>query len=74
MYKQKIILFFSLILFSFICPLILSYLLCIKYPRYIPAEYWIKEAITIKEQYIKTITNPKIIIISGSNSLFGVPL
>jgi hypothetical protein len=72
MYKQKIILFFSLILFSFICPLILSYLLCIKYPRYIPAEYWIKEAITIKEQYIKTITNPKIIIISGSNSLFGV--
>lgn len=72
MYKQKVILFFISIILTFILSLLMAILLCIKYPRYIPAEYWVKEAIIIKEHYAKTIKEPKIIIISGSNSLFGI--
>lgn len=72
MYKQKVILFFISIIISFILSLPIAILLCIKYPRYIPADYWVKDAILIKEHYAKTIKEPKIIIISGSNSLFGI--
>lgn len=50
----------------------MAFLLCIKYPRYIPASYWIAEGLIIKEHYALTIIKPKIFIISGSNSIFGI--
>lgn len=72
MYKQRIILFSSVIAIIFIFLLFLSYFFCIKHPLYLPAEYWLKEAFTIKEHYAQTITTPKIIVASGSNSLFSI--
>lgn len=72
MYKKKVILFFSIILLSVFLLSIAAIRLCIKYPLYIPAEYWLPEAISIKEHYAKTIKEPKIIVIGGSSSLFGI--
>ncbi len=72
MYKQKNILFFSIIISLFLFIILLSYFFCIKFPCYIPANYGIKEHINIKEHYAQKITKPKIIIASGSNSLFGI--
>lgn len=47
--------------------------LTIKYPLYIPhAAYWIKEGFVIKEHRAQITPNPKILIASGSNSLFGI--
>lgn len=72
MYRQRIILFFTMTILPLILLAIATLVFCIKYSLYIPAEYWIPEAITIKEHYAKTIKGPKIIIASGSNSLFGI--
>lgn len=71
MYKQRVTLFLSIIICTYSLAIGIIFL-AIKFPLYIPAEYWIKEAIIIKEHYAKTIKEPKIIIISGSNSLFGI--
>lgn len=72
MYKQKVILFFSCLVPIFFL-LILSVLFFLKHPLYTPAAfYWVKNAITVKEHYCHTITKPKIFIISGSNSFYGI--
>ena len=42
-------------------------------PLYTPAEYWIQDMYNLKDLYFRrSISGKKIIIISGSNSLFGV--
>ncbi len=71
MYKQRIKLFF-LISFLLFALSFFFILLFAKYPLYTQAEYWLKDAITIKNEYNKQIRSPKIIVISGSNSLFGI--
>lgn len=64
-------LFFSV----FIC-LILVYsisTLCFFYkPLYAKAEYWIPEMYNVKDKYAQKQQGKKIIIASGSNSLFGI--
>lgn len=71
MYKQRIILFFSTLLFIFFLSFAATFLF-IKYPLYTPADYWAKTAIEIKEHNSNLITAPKMIIASGSNSLMGI--
>lgn len=72
MYKQKIILFFSIISFLFLIFMFITFFVCIKHPRYIPAQYVSAQAVVIKEHYAQTITKPKILIVSGSNALLGI--
>lgn len=72
MYKQRVILFFSIFV-SFLILTLGMGLLSIKYPRYIPnATYYTKALIVVKEHHAKTVSDQKIIIASGSNSLFGI--
>ncbi len=71
MYKQRIILFFSIVLFSFLL-LITTLFFCIAHDFHLPMSYWIKEAINIKEHVSNAIAKPKILIVSGSNSLYGI--
>lgn len=47
--------------------------LCFLYkPLYTEAEYWIPEIYSIKDKYAQNLKGQKIIIASGSNSLFGI--
>jgi hypothetical protein len=39
---------------------------------YQPAEHWIPEALLVKEHRAQSIKVPKLIIVSGSNALFGI--
>jgi hypothetical protein len=38
----------------------------------IPAEYWVREIIIAKEDLARRSAHPKVLIVSGSNSLFGI--
>ncbi len=73
MYKQRIILFFSIVLSSYALLFILTSIFSITYPLYIPnAAYWLKEGFSIKEHRAKTIDTQKIFLVSGSNTLFSI--
>lgn len=70
--KHSIYVFIGLIIAALLL-LTFNYVLitCFK-PKYIPAEYWIPEVLIKKDIISKKIKNNKIIIVSGSNALFGV--
>lgn len=57
MYKQRIAHFLSTILLL-IAAAIAAVCYFIKNPLYTPAEYWLKEAIIIKDKYSKNYTAP----------------
>ncbi|GKG92647.1 hypothetical protein CE91St38_06550 [Desulfovibrionaceae bacterium] len=71
-YKIKCIFFVILLFITCVTYPIIVYISLISGPLYTPAEYWIPEVYTLKDLRAAKITSPKIIILSGSNSLFGV--
>lgn len=52
-----------------VCALALFYL---GPPLYKPAEYWIPEIYSIKDGFARDLPSPKIVLLAGSNTLFGV--
>lgn len=38
---------------------------------YVPAEYWLREVAIVKQQLCRETPSPKVLILSGSNALFG---
>jgi hypothetical protein len=66
--------YFILIGFTFVVAFFISYITMFFYQLKapIPAEYWIDSTYKYKDYKAKTIKKKKIIIISGSNSLFGI--
>ncbi len=65
---------FILVGFIFVILIFISYILTFFFQLHAPlkAEYWINSAYKYKDFKAKTIKKKKIIIISGSNSLFGI--
>lgn len=47
-------------------------LFSMQFGPYIPTEYWIRDVYTLKHHIAKNIKENKIVIISGSNGLFGI--
>lgn len=39
---------------------------------YQPAEHWVADALLVKETRARSITQPKLLIVAGSNALFGI--
>ncbi len=65
--------FLTLFTFFLIVSVILYYIIFIKqFGKYTGAESWVKNAFLIKERITSTIQDNKIIIMAGSNCLFGI--
>jgi hypothetical protein len=53
--------------------LTVNFLVCLFLPSPIPAEYWVRELIVVKEKIADTICcTPRILFLGGSSSLFGI--
>src|SRR5262245_31518865 len=53
--------------------LTVHFLVCLFLPSPIPAEYWVRELIVVKEKLVDTICcSPRIIFLGGSSTLFGI--
>lgn len=65
----RIVLFFSFCLVSLFAAFAIRWA---SLGYYQPAEHWIPEELLVKEHKAQSIKVPKLIIVSGSNALFGI--
>lgn len=71
-YKKRVIVFICFVSLFFVVCYSISIFCYFYYPLYIKAEYWIPEIYSIKDGHAEKISTRKIVIASGSNSLFGI--